>query len=162
LESSPLPLARFDFGTMLLTDANDAAREVLGAPNANVFPLPLKKIIEPADEELAERSLKLVADGTLHAYDAPPRVRRLDRGGVPCPVGRRAPGPPNDPSALVLFLPESPKAAADETPAPPGTRLSLTGPVAVGSIDAATRIKQISADAKALLKTKPEDLLEVA
>jgi DNA-binding CsgD family transcriptional regulator len=163
LESSPLPLARFDLGTMLLTDANDAARDVLGVRrDANVFPLPLKKVIGPDDEAMAERSLKLVADGTIHAYDARRSVRRLDGSTIAGRVWVRALGPPNETSALVLFLPESARDLADDTPTPPATRLSLTGPVVVGSIDAATRIKQISSDAKALLKTKPETLLDVA
>ena len=165
LQRSPLPLARFDLGSMLVTDANEAGRQVLGVQDLSAFPLPLHAVLVPEDEAMAAKSLKLLADGTIHAYDARRRLRRTDGSAVPGRVWVRALGPPNDTTALVVFMPESGRAgldSADDTPAQPATRLALSGPVVVGTIDAATRIMRISADAKALLKTQPTELLDVA
>jgi DNA-binding CsgD family transcriptional regulator len=166
---SPLPLAIVDLATLELVDANDAARDVLARPGVDELPLPLDAVLTPDEQTPASRALRLVADGTIRSYDARRNVRRADGETVPGRVWVRALPEPCEATALVVFLPEpgddpvvvteTTTEAAGEAVRPPATRVALGGPVVVGSFDAGTRITQISADSKTLLRKEPASLL---
>jgi PAS domain-containing protein/DNA-binding CsgD family transcriptional regulator len=157
LHRSALPLALVDLDTLLIVDANDAARALLGEHGDVQLPLALHDVLLPEDEARVVSALQLVRDGTIHSYDASRRLRRSDGATVRAHIWVRAlPSPSND-FALAVFLPDDGAEGASDNnvaalPAPP---LALKEPIVIGSIDASTRITQMSADAKALLGETP-------
>src|ERR1044072_3489257 len=74
VQQNPLPLAVVAIDTMEVMDMNDAARTVIREPTAQR--LPLQQLLSPEDEVRAKQALHLVADGTLHAYEATRMLRR--------------------------------------------------------------------------------------
>jgi DNA-binding CsgD family transcriptional regulator len=124
------------------------------------FPVPLRTLLLPEDAAPATRALQLVADGTIHSYDARRHVRRLAGGTVAGHIWVRALPSPTGRTALVVFMPEKSTDAPDAMIAEPAApRITMSEPIVVGSFDAATRISQVSADATKVLATEPNALI---
>src|SRR2546423_2393846 len=75
---SPLPLAIFALDTMLLVDANAAACQVIGHDFPVAEPVALGTLLVPDDATHAAHALHLIADGTIHAYEAHRKILRAD------------------------------------------------------------------------------------
>jgi DNA-binding CsgD family transcriptional regulator/PAS domain-containing protein len=160
LHRSPLALALLDLESMLIVDANGAARELISENEPVTFPVHLRDVLLPEDEGPAVRALQLVADGAIHSYDTRRRVKRRGGGTVAGHIWVRALPSPRDDVALVVFLPEADSGGDNEDlTGLPATRVSLSDPVVIGSIDAGTRFTQLSADARKVLGTEPAALL---
>jgi PAS domain S-box-containing protein len=159
---SPLALALISLDSLVLVDANDAALAILGRREPLRFPVRLHEVLPTEDAAPAARALRLIADGTIHSYDAARRLRREDGETVNGHIWVRALPYPEHSVALALFVPEPDQVLVlkdDDVRAIPARRFPLDAPLVVGSMDAGTHVTQLSADVERVLGIAAEALL---
>jgi PAS domain S-box-containing protein len=155
LEQSALPVAVLDLTTMQLTAANRAACEITGRTYP-IEPLGIGEVLSPDEAEHARHALQLIADGTIHGYEARRKLMRTDGVVVESHVWVRGIENSPHPQAFIVFMPEGAgKLAPEDYGDLPSMRLALGRPVAVGSMEIDTRIIRISAEIEKLLGQSP-------
>jgi DNA-binding CsgD family transcriptional regulator/PAS domain-containing protein len=160
LQRSPLPLAVFDLETLLLVDANAAAGRVIGRDLPITEPVALGTLLTADDAAGAAHALQLVADGTIHAYEAHRKILRSDGTVVDGHVWVRSIAQMQHAMALVVFMPDRPGDTPEDLEeiddvALPGMRLALSDPMAVGTMEIDTRVVRISAEIEKLVGERP-------
>jgi hypothetical protein len=163
LTRCPLPVALLDLHTLQVVDANAAGALVIGRDLPIVEPIELETLLTPEDAKNAAHALNLVAEGTIHAYEANRKVLRADGVVVDGHVWVRSLAHFRDAMALVVFMAAdtgvSPESAGDTASiALPSMRISFTDPIAVGSMAIDTRIIRVSAEIEKLLGERPAAL----
>jgi PAS domain S-box-containing protein len=160
---SPLPLGLIDLAETTLIDANAPARAALGLGDDD-FPRSVDQLLAGEDASHARDALRLVADGTLHAYETRRRFLRPDGTDVEGRVWVRSLAYLRAGYALAVFLPgpdtETGIDLSEVDFELPGTRVDVAGPVVVGSIDLDSSIRRISADCDRLLGAKAGALID--
>jgi PAS domain S-box-containing protein len=164
VHKNPLPLAVIAIDTMEVVDLNDAARAVLR--DQSVTRLPLQQLLSPDDEVRAKHALNLVADGTLHAYEASRSLRRADGSTVESHIWVRSLTHLHAGWALVVLAPateDEPIDVDDVDMEVPGARLDAAPPVvAIALIGLDTSITRISAESDEVLGVRSDELLGTA
>jgi len=160
VQQNPLPLAVIAIDTMEVIDMNDAARAVIRA--ADVQRMPLERLLSADDQMRAKQALHLIADGTLHAYEATRLLQRTDGSAVECHIWVRSLAHLHEEWALAVFAPGGEDALDIEAvdtealgarvdAAPPATAIALIG------LD--TSITRISAESDEVLGVSSDALL---
>jgi PAS domain S-box-containing protein len=158
LEQSALPVALLDLTTMRIIDANAAACEITGR-SYPIEPLALGEILSPDDAEHARHALQLVADATIHGYEARRKIKRADGVVIESHVWVRRIERAQRSEAFIVFVPEgSGNLASDDYSNLPSMRLALGRPVAVGSMELDTRIIRMSNEIEKLLGQPPSSV----
>ena len=161
VQHNPLPLAVVAIDTMEVVDMNDAARAVMRDPAMQR--VSLQQLLTPEDEVRAKQALNLVADGTLHAYEATRSIRRADGSTVECHVWVRSLAHLHPDWALIVFAPGSddgPLDVEDVEAETPGARVESAPPAtAIALIGLDTSITRISAESDEVLGVPSDALL---
>jgi PAS domain S-box-containing protein len=156
---STLPLALFELDTMLLVDANAAACSITGHDFPVDAPIPLATLLAPHDAAQAAQALRLVADGTIGAYEADRKILRADGAVVEGHIWVRSIAHMHHTMALVVFMPEHQGSLPDhDTPELPSMRLALNEPIAVGTMEIDTRLVRISREVERFVGERPRTL----
>jgi len=156
VQQSTLPLALFELDTMLFVDANAPACRIIGHDFPVEAPVALGALLAPHDATQAAQAMRLVADGTIDAYETNRKILRSDGAVVDGHVWVRAIAHMDHTMALVVFMPEGQGDAPDhDHPELPGMRLALTEPIAVGTMEIDTRLVRISAEVEKFVGERP-------
>src|SRR4051794_33084860 len=159
LHKSTLPIAIFDLGSMRFLDANEAARAVIGLDAVADLPEAVSDVFIGVDEQRASASARLLADGAVIAFEARRDLRRSDGTTIAVHTWVRSIDVLRPHAALIVFKPHETDAPDSFTGELPSTRLQLSGPVVVGSMDLDLRVRRLGNDVVELLGVEPETLL---
>ena len=159
LHQSALPLATFDFDEMRFIDLNGAARALIGLSDDDELPDRVADVVVGVEEEELMAPLRLLRDGTIIAFEARRDVRRADGTVIAVHSWVRSLDSIRSRTALAVFALREGKGPDSFTGELPGTRLHLSGPVVVGSLDLDMRIRRLGNDVVELLGEEPDAML---
>jgi PAS domain S-box-containing protein len=160
LHRSTLPLATVSLLDLTIRDANHAALCVLGFDDSDLSSISLSDVLQPADEETARIEMKLLAEGSIVAYEARRKLQHDDGHTIEAHVWVRSLHHVQPNTALIVFLEEhGDPGPEDLVPDLPATRLRLSGPVVVGTIDLDMRVVRLSAEITELVGEDPAALI---
>jgi PAS domain-containing protein/DNA-binding CsgD family transcriptional regulator len=161
MHRNPLPLAVIALDTMQFLDVNAAARALLGANDGDE--ISVATVLMPEDADNAQRALKLIAEGTIHAYETRRRLRRADGTTVAGHVWVRSLAYLRGGTALAVFVSDEEAMSNTAEHATvidaPAHRIESLPPIAIASIGLDTTIKRISAESAEILGDTPANLV---
>jgi PAS domain S-box-containing protein len=159
LHRSTLPLATVSMVDLTVRDANHAALCALGYDD-EFTAMSLADVLQPADAKVARTEMALLADGAILAYEAHRKLQHADGHTIEAHVWVRSLHHVVEDTALVVFMEEGSAQGSDELIDDfPATRLRLSGPVVVGTIDLDMRIVRLSAEIEELVGEEPAALI---
>ncbi len=144
---------------MRFIDANEAARALVGLGDDVELPERVSDIVVGVEEDELMAPLRLLGDGTILAFEARRHLRRADGSTISVHSWVRSLESLRSHTALVVFALRDADGPDSFTGELPGTRLRLSGPVVVGSLDLDMRIRRVGKDVVELLGEEPEALL---
>jgi DNA-binding CsgD family transcriptional regulator/PAS domain-containing protein len=152
-------MAMFDLADMSFLDANGAARALVGLADDAPLPDKIGEFIVGVEAQESAALLRLLADGAILAFEAHRHLRCSNGTMIPVHCWVQSLDSLRAHSALVVFAPRLGDAPDSFTGDLPGTRLRLSGPVVVGSLDLDMRIQRLGNDIVDLLGEQPEAML---
>ncbi len=158
LHRSALAMATFDLDDMSFVDANVAARALVGLDEHASLPEKLSDIVLEAKGAEPSASLRLLADGEILAFEAQRHLRCVNGTMISVHCWVESVDFVHAHTALIVFAPwvDAHDAFSADLP---GTRLRLSGPVVVGSLDLDMRMQRLGNDIVELLGEEPETML---
>ncbi len=159
LHRSALAMATFDLDDMSFVDANEAARALVGLDDDAALPARFGAFILEAEAEDSRVAMRLLADGAILAFEAHLHLRIANGTIAPVHCWVQSLDSFRAHTALLVFAPRAGDAPDSFTGDLPGTRLRLSGPVVVGSLDLDMRVRRLGNDIVDLLGEEPEAML---
>jgi PAS domain S-box-containing protein len=157
LHKSPLPFALVDVDALVILDANQAARRLIGLSGRDVA-TPLQDVVLPDRREKVYEILALLDDGALDAYQAQREFQAADGTLVAGEMWVQSIRELMPHAALAVFTPDADSPALMIDLEDDGAHVAHNAPVVVGALDVELRIIRVSADTHDLFGRRAESL----